>query len=234
MSSRHRLEKLLQNRQVWKAGQGNARRRALPTGFPDLDATLGDGWPVGCLVELLVDCHGIGELRLIMPALVRLIGGQDRLTGRPDPARGSRSSHQWVMLVAPPYVPYAPAFARQGLDMSRLLVVRCRRQADVLWASEQALQSQTCSAVLAWCDGAEDRALRRLQLAAEADGNCLLVLFRPLRFARQRSPATLRIRLLPGRPGLLDLQIFKMRGGRPRSLTLDVGLGGSEPGRMYD
>lgn len=233
MSSRHQLEKLLQNRQVWKAGQGNARHRALPTGFPELDATLGDGWPVGRLIELHVDCHGIGELRLIMPALTRLIGDEDRSRGGHGPSRGGRPSHKWIMLVAPPYVPYAPAFARRGIDMSRLLVVRCRRQADVLWASEQALQSHTCSAVLAWCDGAEDRALRRLQLAAEADGNCLLVLFRPLRFARQRSPATLRIRLLPERPGLLDLQIFKMRGGRPRSLTLDIGVGGAESGGVY-
>ncbi|MFW2405567.1 MAG: hypothetical protein ACN4GT_12430 [Gammaproteobacteria bacterium] len=233
MSSRHRLEELLQKRQVWKAGQGDVHRRVLPTGFSELDPVLGGGWPAGRLIELHVDCHGIGELRLIMPALVELIGAGDQSGGRCKPSRGGRSSHQWIMLVAPPYVPYAPAFAWQGLDMSRLLVVRCRRQADVLWASEQALQSQTCAAVLAWCDGTEDRALRRLQLAAEANGSCLLVLFRPLRFARQRSPATLRIRLLPKRPGLLHLQIFKLRGGRPRSLTLDVGLAGAEPGARH-
>jgi hypothetical protein len=227
MSSRHRLEKLLQNRQVWKAGQGDARRRFLSTGFPALDNVLSGGWPVGQLIELLVDCHGIGEIRLAMPALAGLIGTQAS-------TRSNRSVRKWVMLVAPPYVPYAPAFAKRGLDMSRLLVVHCRRQADVLWAAEQALHSHTCAAVLVWCDGAEDRALRRLQLAAEADGNCLLVLFRPLRFARQRSPATLRIRLLPGQPATIDLQIFKMRGGRPQTLVIDVGAGGAEPGRRHD
>ena len=156
------------------------------------------------MIELLVDPYGIGELRLLMPALAGLTG-------------------KWIVLIAPPYIPYAPAFAEQGLNMSRLLVVRCRRQVDTLWAIEQALYAQTCVALLAWSDGADEGSLRRLQLAAEAHGGCLLVLFRPLRFRRQRSPAALRIQLSPGTAGALELRVFKNRGGPPETVVISIG-----------
>lgn len=210
MSKRHRLEQLLRNPRVWKAGEGARRQQVVSTGFAGLDEALSGGWPIGQLIELLVDPYGIGELRLLMPALVVPTG-------------------KWVMLIAPPYIPYAPAFAGHGLDMSRLLVVQCRRQVDVLWATEQALHSNTCAAVLAWSDGMDERALRRLQLAAEAAGACLLVLFRPVRFRRQRSPAVLRIQLQPGATGAVGLDIFRNRGGRPQTLTVGPGTGLQRP-----
>ena len=208
MSRRHRLEQLLRNPRIWKAGQGVRRQQTLPTGFTGLDAALSGGWPVGQLVELLADPYGIGELRLLMPALAGL-------------------ADKWIVLIAPPYIPYAPAFAEHGLNMSRLLVVRCRRQVDTLWAIEQALHSHSCAALLAWSDGADECALRRLQLAAEAHGACLLVLFRPLRLRRQRSPAALRIQLSPGTAGALELRVFKNRGGPPE--TVVVSIGGESP-----
>jgi len=204
MSRRHRLEQLLRNPRIWKAGQGVRRQQTLPTGFTGLDAALSGGWPVGQLIELLVDPYGIGELRLLMPALAGLTG-------------------KWIVLIAPPYIPYAPAFAEQGLNMSRLLVVRCRRQVDTLWAIEQALHSTTCAALLAWSDGADECSLRRLQLAAEAHGACLLVLFRSLRLRRQRSPAALRIQLRPAAAGAIELQVFKNRGGSPATVVVSIG-----------
>lgn len=211
MSTRHRLEQLLENPRVWKAGQGGLRRRVVSTGFATLDAALHGGWPVGRLIELLVEPHGIGELGLLLPALV----GQ--------PGADKHGPGKWIVLIAPPYIPYAPAFAARGLKMSRLLVVRCRQQAEVLWAAEQALHSNTCSAVLAWSDGADERSLRRLQLAAEAGGACLLVLFRSLRLRRRRSPAALRIQLRPAADGTLELDVFKNHGGRPRVVAVRVG-----------
>lgn len=206
MSKRHRLEQLLRNQRVWRAGQGGPRRQVRPTGFNDLDMALAGGWPVGRLVELLVGTYGIGELGLLMPALVGSAG-------------------KWVMLIAPPYLPYAPAFAEQGLDASRLLVVQCRRPADILWSAEQALHSHACAAVLAWCGSVDERSLRRLQLAAESDGACLMVLFRSLRYRRQRSPASLRIWLQSGADGALVLDVFKNHGGRPQTVTVRVGTG---------
>lgn len=214
MSTRHRLEQLLENPRVWRAGQGGPRRRLVSTGFATLDAALCGGWPVGRLIELLVEPHGIGELGLLLPALAGLVDQ----SGADQPGPG-----KWIVLIAPPYIPYAPAFAARGLNMSRLLVVRCRQQADVLWAAEQALHSNTCVAVLAWSDGADERSLRRLQLAAEAGGVCLLVLFRSLRLRRRRSPAALRIQLRPGADGTLELDVFKNHGGRPRVVAVRVG-----------
>ena len=124
-----------------------------------------------------------------------------------------------MVLVAPPYIPYAPAFVHHGINISRLLVVHCRRQADVLWATEQALHSGACAAVLAWPSGADERSVRRLQLAAER-GNCWVVLFRSSRFRKQRSPAALRIHLQPGRSAAIKMNIFKNRGGRPHALEV--------------
>src|SRR6476619_4914417 len=47
----------------------------LPTGYEALDRELpGGGWPRGQLIELLADDQGIGELRLLVPALRVLVG----------------------------------------------------------------------------------------------------------------------------------------------------------------
>jgi hypothetical protein len=213
MSSRHRLEQLLQHPRIWKAGRANPRRRFQPSGFAALDEALGGGWPLGQLIELLVEPCGIGELRLLLPALIALTGA----------ANGGK----WVVLIAPPHIPYAPAFAGRGLDASCLLVVRCDHQADALWAVEQALHSHACVAVLAWSAHGDERSMRRFQLAvegaAEAGAACLLVLFRPPRYARQRSPAVLRMRALPGAGGAIELRVLKTRGGRPRTVVVDLG-----------
>ena len=37
-----------------------------------------------------------------------------------------------------------------GLDLGRLLIVRCRTLADQLWAYEQALRAPECGAAFAW------------------------------------------------------------------------------------
>jgi hypothetical protein len=213
MSSRHQLEQLLLHPRIWKAGRASPHRRLQSSGFPQLDEALGGGWPLGQLVELLVEPCGIGELRLLLPALTALTGA----------ATGGK----WVVLIAPPHIPYAPAFARRGLDASYLLVVRCERQADVLWAVEQALHSHACVAVLAWAATGGERIMRRLQLAveaaAEAGAACLFVLFRPPRCARQRSPAVLRMHALPGAAGAIELRVLKTRGGCPRTVVVDLG-----------
>jgi len=156
----------------------------VPTGFAALDKKLGGGWPVGALTEILLNGEGAGELRCLMPALAGLTRDSD--TSNPsDPAR-------WVSWVAPPYIPYAPALAQHGLDISRLLIVRTNKSLDALWAMEQALRSSACLAAMAWLDDVDDRALRRIQLAAEA-GQCWALIFRPARFAQRSSPAALRI-----------------------------------------
>lgn len=148
-------------------------------------------------MEVLTGQAGIGEVSLLLPALAHL-------------ARQGRPS-AWV---DPPYVPYAPALAGSGLDLHRLLVVQATAE-EALWAVEQALRSGLCGAVLAWPREAtvDDRALRRLQLAAE-EGRTLGILFRSDRHAGTPSPARLRLLLEPVGQGLA-VRLLKCRGRGP-------------------
>jgi cell division inhibitor SulA/protein ImuA len=182
---------------------------ALPTGFAALDQYLpGGGWPRRAITEILLDAHGIGELSVLMPALARLS------------ERASRAK-RWIVWIAPPYVPYAPALHLSGIDLSRVLLVEPRREKkDVLWAIEQALRSGSSIAVLAWLEKASSIALRRLQLAAE-EHDCWAVLFRSPRALGDSSPAALRV-CLSGGFDEARLKIVKCRGKRPHNLTLEL------------
>jgi hypothetical protein len=187
---------------LWR-GSDFARMRfaGVSSGTAALDAELpGGGWPVGALSEILPTHEGIGELRLLGPALAALC------------AQG-----QYLVWVAPPYLPYAPALAAAGIDMARLLIVRTGCERDTLWATEQALASNACGAVLAWLPAARAAqpalysSLRRLQLAAER-GQALAFLFRPPACERESSPAALRIAVGTANGGLA-VRLFKRRGG---------------------
>jgi len=207
------IERLLQDPRLWQAGRFSAATgRSLPTSWAALDRALGGGWPCGQLTELLIDAHGVGEFSLLLPALARL-----------DTSSDARGVSGWSMLVAPPHVPYAPALAHAGLDLSRVLVVHSRRDMDTLWAIEQAVRSQTCPAVVGWSQLDDENALRRLQLAAESACSWT-VLIRPSRLHASRSPAPLRIRLRreEGTHHLL-VDILKRRGGPPSTVLLDPG-----------
>lgn len=203
------LDQLLAQPGIWRAGERRPQTaitgdRHTPTGFAELDAALpGGGLPAGALTEVLHERHGIGELRLLMPALARL----------------SRQG-RWIALIAPPYVPYAPALAAQGIDLSRVLLVHPASSRDSLWSVEQALRAGTCAAVLAWPRHCDDRSLRRLQLAAEA-GDSLGLLFRPATAAAERSPAALRLQLAHAAGGRLGVTLLKCRGGHRQQLELD-------------
>jgi len=180
---------------IWRGGE--LARTACPgiaTGFAALDAELpGGGWPRAALTEILPQHEGIGELRILGPALAQLA------------AQG-----KFIAWIAPPYLPYAPALAAAGIDLARVVIVKTTKDGDSLWAAEQALGSAACGGVLVWPRDIRYTQLRRLQLAAE-DGRCLAVLFRPTQAAREPSPAVLRIALATSAGGLA-LSILKRRG----------------------
>lgn len=193
------LDALLRRGDVWRGGADPAPAASvLPTGFPELDARLpGGGWPLGALTEILTPEPGrIGGLGPLLPALARL----------------SREP-RWLSWVAPPYLPYAPALAAAGIDLSRVLLVRPRGSVDGLWALEQVLGAGACSAVLAWPAVVGMTVLRRLQLSAERGGGWG-VLFRPLRAAREPSPAPLRLQVEPTPVGV-RIHWLKRRGRGP-------------------
>ncbi len=186
------IESLLDRRRVWKGRPAAPPASPQPTGHDALDAALPlGGWPDAALTEVLVPMDGVGELQLLWPTLARL-----------SQAGGT------VALVAPPYLPYAPAWLRAGVRLPQLQVVRAAGR-DAWWAAEQCLRSGACAAVLCWPQQADDRTLRRLQVAAES-GRCLGFAFRPLRAARNPSPAALRI-AIDARPR--QLRVLKCRGG---------------------
>jgi hypothetical protein len=193
---------LLGSQHLWRGGE-MPQVDAWGTGYALLDAQLpGGGWPVGALVEIAPQCHGLGELRLTLPALKSW-------------CEAGRS----VALVRPPHIPYAPALARCGLTLSSLLWIVAATDEDAHWATEQLLR-EGAAAVLLWSTVQEDRALRRLQLAAEAGKACAF-LYRPLLTLSCASPAAIRIALSATDEGLC-VDLIKARGGRPGKLVLPL------------
>ena len=200
------LAELLRHPALWRGG-GASAPETVSTGFRALDARLpGGGWPLATLVELLVPAAGVGEIRLLLPALRSLTAA-----GR-EP--------RWVAWLAPPHLPYAPALADAGLDPARMLVVRPRAGIDRLWAMEQALRSGACAAVLGWAGEARDPMLRRLKLAAE-EGGTPAFLLRPAAHRCEATPAALRLALAARDYGL-DVEVLKSRSGPARIERLPV------------
>jgi len=226
------LPDLLQRADIWRGDQTPPKTLAvndasLSSGFAELDALLpGGGWPRGALTEIILPQEGIGGLSLLMPALAKL----------------SRA-RRWLAWVSPPHIPYAPALAYAGIDLSRVLLVRPKARTDGLWALEQTLRAGTCGAVIAWpAAGLSPRQLRRLQLAAE-EGNTWGILFRTRAAEKEASPAALRLRLEADDNGLA-VHVLKRRGAWATGpVHLDIGralavhspaptaTGGVQPGR---
>ncbi|RKF13768.1 translesion DNA synthesis-associated protein ImuA [Alginatibacterium sediminis] len=194
------LDQLLQQQSLWKGQQWSQQtKQGQSSGYAQLDNQLpSKGWPKSTLNEVLTRQSGQGELQLLMPALAKVSQQQ-----------------RWIIFIAPPFMPYAPALEQYGVDSSKVLVIRSEHVKDSLWALEQALKSGHCSAVLAWVDKADNKATRRLQLAAEAS-DCLSFLFRPDNVAQESSHAGMRIRIeASSDPQQLNYDLLKRRGAWP-------------------
>jgi cell division inhibitor SulA len=187
------LDRMLDARTVWR-GAAPCMPGIAPqaTGHAALDACLPQGgWPEHALTEVLVPADGVGELALLFPTLARLT-----------------CSGQRVVLVAPPYRVHAPGWAHAGIDLRLLQVVQATPR-NASWAAEQCLRSGACAAVVCWPHQADDRTLRRLQVAAET-GRCLGFAYRDAQHARNPSPAALRLRI---DAGTRQWHVLKCRGG---------------------
>src|SRR5687768_10890482 len=140
------LESILQRHSVWRGAAFSQPAGVVATGYGALDRELpGGGWPGAGLTELLGAAKGTGELQLLMPALAALSSAGKR-----------------VVWLAPPHLPYAPALAAAGVDLTHLVVVRAPGRRDALWAAEQVLRAGSCRALLAWAHRASYRELQRL------------------------------------------------------------------------
>ncbi len=178
------LDTLLAARTLWHAGRSAAiAADGEPTGHDALDALLPQGgWPRRSLTELL------------LPTLARMT-----------------QAGSTVAVIAPPYVPYAPAWQAAGVDLSLLEIVDAAPR-DALWAFEQCLRSGACAAVLGWPVQADGPALRRLQVAADS-GECLGFALRDRRHAANPSAAALRLEAVSDAQGGSTWQVRKCRGG---------------------
>lgn len=191
------LDALLADRRVWRGEAPSGTAGVEPSGHTALDRALpGGGWPEAALIEILHAADGLGELRLLLPTLARHTGA-----GRA------------VALVAPPYLPNPAAWLQAGIDLRQVHLVDAP-PAQAAWASEQCLRAGCLSAVLCWPRQADERALRRLQVAA-ASGHTLAFALRPLAAARNPSPAALRLQLERG-----GLRVLKCRGGHAPAQAL--------------
>ena len=190
------LDTLLAARTLWHAGRSAAiAADGEPTGHDALDALLPQGgWPRRSLTELLLPADGVGELALLLPTLARMT-----------------QAGSTVAVIAPPYVPYAPAWQAAGVDLSLLEIVDAAPR-DALWAFEQCLRSGACAAVLGWPVQADGPALRRLQVAADS-GECLGFALRDRRHAANPSAAAVRLEAVSDAQGGSTWQVRKCRGG---------------------
>ena len=186
------LDTLLQERRIWRGQPDLPPKTRQPTGHSGLDAVLpAGGWQAAAVNELLLPTLGSGELQLLWPTLARLTLAGER-----------------VVLVGSPAIPFPAAWLMAGVTLSQLSIIRATGS-DALWAAEQCLRSGSCGAVVSWPERANDRALRRLQVAA-GSGQTLSFVCRPQTEAVNASPAAVRL-LLELRPP--QLRILKCRGG---------------------
>lgn len=178
---------------LWRASQlGRATTRCVDTGHLALSNQLvGKGWPTGTLIELLVQQPGIGEMRLLAPALAKV-------------------AEKKIVMIQPPHVPHAVGLASMGLSPSHFLWLTPKTSSDTLWAAEQVLRSGSCGALMLWANHIRTDSLRRLHLASQS-GEALFWILRPLAAAQDASPAPLRLSLRPARGGL-DIGFVKRRG----------------------
>ena len=186
------------HRAVWRASDRPCEAiTTAPVGNPALCAWLPDkGWPLGQLIEILVDAPGCAELSLLAPAMAALPGN-------------------WpIVLLKPPLVPNMAAWQQWQIDTRRLWWIEPALLRDAWWSAEQLLRSQSVSALLCWVDPIDERLLRRLHLGAQSSGT-LFVMFRPRHSASLFSPAVLRLELVFDAALGPVIRLLKSRGPKP-------------------
>ncbi|MCM2681093.1 translesion DNA synthesis-associated protein ImuA [Echinimonas agarilytica] len=206
------LQPLFHSGKIWRGKAVQPRTHGvMSSGIEAMDQLLLGGWPRGHVSELLHQGQGIGELRLLLPILARL-------------SEQATANAQWLVFVAPPFIPYAPALQSAGIDISRILWLQPEQPKQGLWATEQCLKSGSCVGVLSWLESSiypkfklKGPDIRRLQLAAD-QGQSFSWLIRPERYRTEASPATCRLVLsATSAQQMLSVECLKRRGAWPLS-----------------
>ncbi len=160
-------------------GDGAAVAPGLFFGLPALDAHLPEGLRLAGLHEIA----GAKEVwddgaaaGFCLALLGRVLAARPRAS-----AQGAGGVVLWAARRADLY---APGVAALGLDPGRLVLVRARRDAELLWVLEEGLRAPAFCALVGELGEADETAARRLQLAAESAGRPCFLLRRRLFAAR--------------------------------------------------
>ena len=199
-----------------------------PLGVPEIDRALpGGGLRLGCIHEVGGDEAATGFCAVL---LARAGGG-----GGDSGERGGS-----LLWLARGDDLYAPGLVRYGIGAGQLLVVSgLHRQADMLWAMEEALRCRALAGVVAEAEAIGLTAGRRLMLAAEGTGVLGLVLSRG-GGGRGRGGAGVaaavsrwRVTAVPGVDGggggaerRWRVELLRCRGGKPAEWIVGWGEGG--------
>lgn len=135
------------------AGRGPGHIPAAPLGVPEIDGALPWGGLAGGALHEMVGA-GDGAATGFASALA---------------ARLSRGGAPVLWCLANSDL-HAPGLAGFSLDPERLIVVRARKDREVLWAMEEGLRSGPLAVVVGETGVLDLTASRRLQLAAETGG----------------------------------------------------------------
>jgi hypothetical protein len=208
------------------AGRQATNKQTISCGCEALDRCLPDGgYAPGSVIEYLRAMPGCGAGTLAFTAA----------------AAAMKSTNGFVVIIDTQHNIYPPALASWGIDLEKIVLVRPQSDVDALWAVDQSLRTPAVAAVVADVERIDDRAARRMQLAAEQGGG-LALLLRPASARRGPSWADIQwmVRGLPSqdvsptqnvaRPGAvaasvhtslslnqdrrLQVQLVRVRGGK--------------------
>jgi hypothetical protein len=182
-------------RQLVSSQKSRFTPQCIPTGLSTLDQLLPNGGvPVSSLVEWISEDSGQAAASMALRSISQMLVLPGCLTVIDE-------RHDF----------HADAARAQGIPLSRLLIVRPRRQPDApvgarsrfvrrtsasecetLWALEQAARCSGVRVILCWLDRASSSVMRRLQLAIERSG-VTIMLIRSAAALSQASFADLRL-----------------------------------------
>ncbi|WBA14448.1 translesion DNA synthesis-associated protein ImuA [Salinivibrio proteolyticus] len=196
------LDQLAQQHGLWRASQ-RPLMAELPdkkaTGYSAFDQRLG-GLPSPGVTDIISD-YGVGELRLVLPALYHASGQQ-------------------VAWIRPPVGLNAAMLHQQGYLTDNTLLVSPKSDQDALWAAEQAARSGACQAVVLWPSSLTVGQVKRLKLAAE-HGQCAVVLLRRQQTHSLTLPVDLSVALAPSACGVTVTVRYCRGQWPPAPFTLD-------------
>lgn len=189
------IERLHKQDLVWQGSAKVPTQQVSSTGFDELNQQLGGGFPKG-IIEVQ-SISGIGELRLLLPAI-----------------RQSVSEQRLAVFIDPYAKVCAQALATQGFELDKIVIISPDKFKDCLWAAEQCLSSGACHSVVMWAESPlEVHHIKRLKMASEV-GNCQQFILRANKRESLTLPVDLSISLTPHIQGL-SAQINKRKRGWP-------------------